>query len=299
MKLDFIIIGGQKCGSTYLHEVINEHPDIEMVPGECPHFESPDYEKGGVEQLNKLIEKLDNNKILGIKRPSYLSKSEVPFRIKKVNNKVKLIVILRNPLERLKSAYFHYMNYGFSPLLELNSGIEKLLNGDLAKQYPRTAEILEFSFYWKNLNHYLDIFKENILVLTYDELKEDRKSVIEKCYSFLGVNKSFIPSQSLNSRPQKVNYSLIRTRFLAKMNKHQYIYNKDRTRLFNKDKSVWDKCICGVIYLIDKYVLIFFIKNNKKPEFDSYIKQQLIKKYHLDIENLEKTLNVDLSRWKE
>ena len=43
MKLDFAIIGGQKCGSTYLHHVISEHPEVEMVSGESPQFEDPDY----------------------------------------------------------------------------------------------------------------------------------------------------------------------------------------------------------------------------------------------------------------
>ena len=107
MKLDFIIIGGQKCGSTYLHHIINEHPEIDTLPGESPYFESPDYEDYGMDKLEKLINELDQNKVIGIKRPNYLSKPEVPLRIFKENRKIKLIVILRNPIERLWAKYSH------------------------------------------------------------------------------------------------------------------------------------------------------------------------------------------------
>lgn len=298
MNLDFVIIGGQKCGSTYLQEVINEHPEINMVDGECPHFETPDYESGGLNELKKLIDELDNNKVLGIKRPIYLSKNEVPPRIKEFNKDIKLIVIIRDPLERLKSAYFHYMNYGFSPFLPLNVGVEKLLKEELKEEFPRTTEILEFSYYSKFIDSYLNIFKENILVLTYDELKKDKLLIIKRCYSFLGVDENFIPFNILNRQPQKVNYSIPRAKFLSKMNSHQYIYNKNKTRLFVKEKSIWDKLVCSCIYLMDWMFFKWFFKVNKKPKFDKKIEQILKNKYIIDIENLENRLKINLNSWK-
>lgn len=298
MNLDFIIIGGQKCGSTYLQEVINEHPEISMVDGECPHFESPDYENGGLNELKKLVEELDSDKVLGIKRPIYLSKKEVPSRISEFNKDIKLIVILRDPLERLKSAYFHYINYGFSPFLPLNEGVGKLLKEELQEEFPRTSEILEFSYYSKFIDTYLNIFKENILILTYDELKKDKFLIIKKCYSFLGIDENFIPYNILNSQPQKVNYSISRAKFLSKMNRHQYIYNKNRTRLFNKEKSIWDKLVCSSIYLIDWVFIKRIFKKNKKPKFNKKIEQILKNKYISDIENLENRLKINLDNWK-
>lgn len=43
VKLDFVIAGGQKCGSTFLQKMLISHPEIDMVEGERPDFESPIY----------------------------------------------------------------------------------------------------------------------------------------------------------------------------------------------------------------------------------------------------------------
>lgn len=298
MKLDFIIIGGQKCGSTYLHAVINQHPEIEMLPGECPHFESPDYENNGMTKLKSSLNSLNQNKLLGIKRPNYLCKNEVINRINKVNEKIKLIVILRNPIERFKSAYFHNMNYSFSPIIELNKGIDKLLSGRLRKTYPRTDELIEFGYYSQNLKKYKELYDDRLLILFYDDLKKNKLDVIKKCYSFLGVDNSFIPHESyLNSKPQKVNYSLNRTRLLSKKNKFQYKYNKNKTRLTEKKQSNFDKLICKSIDNIDRKIFNKYLINTKKPEFTKASLQKLKNIYKDDIKELEELCDVNLSHW--
>lgn len=299
MKLDFIIIGGQKCGSSYLHNVISQHPDVDMIPDECAHFESPDYEDRGVEKLMDLLKELNQEKLIGIKRPNYLAKPEVPARIQQANKNIKLIAILRNPIDRLKSAYFHSMRNGFSPILSLDQGVEKLLKGDLAKNYPRTDELIEFGLYFKHLKEYKTLFGERLLVLTYDQLLKDKKKVIKKCYTFLGVDNGFIPYNSIDSRPQKVTYSLLRTWFLNKKNKHLFTYNKPKTRLFLKTQSRLDRFSIGCIDWIDRLILQRISKGNKKPEFNDSIKEQLLELYRQDIDGLETLLNIDLSLWKE
>ncbi|MFT5827596.1 MAG: hypothetical protein ACJAVH_001296 [Bacteroidia bacterium] len=298
IKLDFVIIGGQKCGSTFLHTVINAHPEIDMPSGECSHFESPDYENNGLIKLEELLSDLNQNKKIGIKRPNYLSKPEVRERITEVNEQIKLIVILRNPIERLKSAYFHNMNYGFSPTLSLNTGIKKLIAGRLKKRYPRTDELIEFGYYAKYLKDYIKDYGDRLLVLFYDDLKKDKLGIIKKCYSFLEVDADFIPSDNfLNSKPQKVNYSLLRTRLLTKKNRFQFNYNATRTRLEVKKQNRIDKIICQTIDRIDRRIVSKYLVEDKKPDFNSEILLQLIEIYKHDIKELESICNVDLSHW--
>ncbi|MES2621990.1 MAG: sulfotransferase domain-containing protein [Bacteroidota bacterium] len=298
MKLDFVIIGGQKCGSTYLNTVIDLHPEVAMILEECPHFESPDYENGGPEKLDTLLKSLPQDKLIGIKRPNYLALPEVAGRLLAVNKNMKLIVILRNPLERLKSAYFHLLNYGFCPVHPLNEGIEKLLNGELSASYPRTNELLQFGFYGKHLQPYKELFGDNLLVLTYDNLKKDKLGVIKTCYSFLGLDDTFVPWQKLDSRPQEVNYSLLRTRLLTKKNKHRFIYNENNTRLFAKNQSNWDKFVCRSIDYIDQHLVNRLTNGGRKPAFSKAIKQRLLAIYMSDIELLERSIGHDLSKWK-
>jgi|TARA_B110000908_G_C10130877_1_gene392121 hypothetical protein len=300
IKLDFVVIGGQKCGSTFLQTVINAHPEIDMSSGECPHFESPDYENGGIQKLEVLLSKLNNTKKIGIKRPNYLSNNEVRKRLSKVNEQIKLIVILRNPIERLKSAYFHNMNYGFSPVLSLNEGIQKLIAGKLKKKYPRTEELIEFGYYAKYLKDYTRDFDDRLLILFYDQLKKDKLDIIKKCYLFLGVDTDFIPNDIfLNSRPQKVNYSLFRTRLLTTKNRYQFNYNATRTRLEVKKQNRIDKFVCKNIDRIDRRIVSKYLVEDKKPIFTPKVHNQLIDIYQQDINELESICNVDLSHWKD
>lgn len=298
MKLDFIIIGGQKCGSTYLHHIINEHPDISMVSGESPEFETPDYENGGLEKLKNKIQKLDQNKVIGIKRPNYLCSEEVPERLFKESPNAKLIVILRNPVERLKSSYFHQINNGFCPVLEINTGVKKLLDGSLNESYPRTKNIIKYGFYSTYLKKYINLFEHNLLILTYDELRENRDQVIKKCYKFLNVDESFVPQKEINKRPQKVTYSIPRVKFLVKANKYRFSYNKNKTRLFEKKQNLWDILNYSIIKGVDKYILNYFFKN-EKPELSEKNKLKLIEIYKDDIQALESMINCDLNSWKK
>jgi len=297
-KLDFVIIGGQKCGSTYLQTVIEKHPEVDMPSGEVPYLESPDYEDNGIDKLRIVLNDLDQSKLIGIKRPNYLSKPEVKKRMIAINPDVKAIVILRNPIERLKSAYFHYINDGFTPVLPLNKGVDLLLKGKLKAKYPRTDELIEFGLYAKYLKDYITLFKDNLLVLFYDDLKTNQLETIKKCYSFLNIDNSFVLEDShLNSRPQKVNYSLLRARLLTKKNAHKYVYNDKRTRLFLKKQSVYNKFVCKTIDRIDQRIISRFFYDDKKPSFDQELKKSLIEIYKADISNLEAMCNVDLSNW--
>lgn len=298
MKIDFAIIGGQKCGSTFLHKAIYVHPEVDMINEECPQLESPDFEQGGLAKLKCQIDLLDQDKLIGIKRPNYLTRPEVPERLYELNNNIKLIVILRNPVERFKAAYFHQMNRGMVPLLSLNKGATGIINGDFAKKYPRSTEVLEFGFYCKYLQRYKHIFGKNLLILTFDELKSDSLQVIQRCYKFLSINDEFIPTDSLASRPQKVNYSLNSTKLLSLKFRFKYRYNNDKTRMFPKDQNVFDKIICWIIDQANRFIFHVLLREKTQPQFETAVRKALLARYRTDIEQLEMLLDRDLEKWK-
>lgn len=297
MLPNFIIIGAQKAATTFIHQCLAEHPEVFMPPTETTYFEDPDYHQIQFEQFEDLFRKAINKNAVGIKRPSYLAKPECPTRIKKHIPTAKLIVVLRNPIERAVSAFFHNMKYGFIPLISIETGMEKLLDGEYKERYPRSQEIIEFGFYYKQLTAYLALFKrEQILVLFHEDIKQNKLNKIKKVYNFLTIDNSYVPHQ-INSRPQAVVYSVPRLKLLTLRNHHLYTYNDERTRLYPKGQTLSDKIVCRVINTIDNRILARCF-SNKKPILSDRLQQRLFSIYEQNIANLERLLNRKLPHWK-
>lgn len=290
-----IIIGAQKSASTYIHDCLGDHPDIYMIPGEIPFFESPDFENHKIEDLYKHFEGRTET-ILGFKRPNYLGKPEVPERIKRFLPDAKLIVILRNPIERSLSALYHNMNYGFLPLGDPNEMMKKIFKDEEILGFPRADEVKEFGFYYKYLQLYQEFYdKGNLLILKHEDIKKDKNQIIEKVYRFVGVDSAYRP-QNIDSKPQSVVYNLKRLKFLRLKNNLIYNYNEERTRL-KKKKGLFFILIREIFVQFDALFLGKLYKNKKEVLKESTLKL-IYNTYKSDIEMLEKKYGFDLSEWK-
>lgn len=298
MLPEFLIIGAQKSGTTFIHRCLEDHPDIYMPHKEIPFFENPDYLRNDISELENLFENISSESVIGIKRPNYLGKKEVAKRIYKHMPNAKLILCLRNPLERTISSYFHQMAHGFIPVEPINYGLKKILNGDYKERFPRSREIIEFSLYYKHLKNYLKYFnRSQIKIIFFEEMKEKNLETIQSIYKYIGVNSNFIPKK-YNSK-QNVNvYSYKRLKVRTLVNNLMYDYNKNNTRQYKKkDISLRNKLIIAFIILFDTKLLKYLF-NNKKPKLDKVIKEDLYNTYKQDIKKLEKLLSVNLENWK-
>ncbi len=297
MLPSFVIIGAQKSASSFMQSCLADHPDIYLPHGETPFFESPDYEHSDIKQLEKIFQGR-SEKCLGIKRPNYIGKPEVPARIQEHLPNAKLIAVLRNPIDRAISAYFHNINYGFVPPLDVETGMRRLiLDSSFASRYKRSPEIIDFGYYHRYLSNYSHYMKNGqLLIFLHEDIVSRPLESIQRAYDFLGVTQDFIP-HSLDSRPQKVLYNLARLRFLSYRNRFMYVYNEDRTRLFPKNMTPIDKILAGIITIIDLKLLSKYLPNNK-PKVGLELRNMLYQLYASDIEALENLINRDLSAWK-
>jgi len=299
MVPNFIIIGAQKSASTYLQTCLAEHQDIYMPHGETSFFETPDYEsmQGDMAMLEKLFEGISEKKI-GIKRPSYIGKPEVPERIESCLPDAKLIAVLRNPVERAISAYYHYINNGFIPAIAPETGLYQLITNPVyLEKYKRAHEIIEFGYYHKYLSKY-NFFsdKNQLMVLFHEDILASPLESVQKVCGFLDVDPDFIP-HSLNSRPQAVVYNLARLKLLRLRNRSIYDCNPEGTRLFPKNMSFSDKIIARIVSNIDDKVLSKIL-HNEKPKISEKLHNMLYKTYELDIAALESLTGRELDAWK-
>jgi hypothetical protein len=295
ISLDFVIIGAQKAASTFITKCLEEHPDVFIPPEEIRYFESPLFEEQTYDDFLKLFTGYENL-LLGIKRPDYLANPDVPERIFNANPDTKLICILRDPLKRVVSAYYHYMAYGYIPKVNIETGLTRILNGEYEDAHPRSTEILENGLYFKHLTTYRKYFDErNIFVLLQDDLVRNQGKAVCSIFDFLNLDSSFISSR-LNARPSAVIYSIPRLKFTSLANGYKYNYLYGGQEVEVKERSLFEKAITKTIYKIDHHVLARLF-GNEAPELSNRLIKRIRSVYSDDLRNLNRLINRDLSSW--
>ena len=158
----FIIIGGHRCGTTYLYENISEHPEIYLNPEKKElHFFDRDenFNKGLVEYQKYFLN--SDNKVIGEITPNYFANKKVPERIFNTLKKVKLVVVLRNPVKR---SFSHYQLFRSNIKKYQKLSFQETIN----LQYDK---IIGESMYSVHLNEYKKYFSDrNIHVIIFEEM---------------------------------------------------------------------------------------------------------------------------------
>lgn len=287
-RLDFIGIGAQKAGTTWLFKMLSQHPqininekkEIDFFNDKRSYYSSKpvkNYEKG-ISWYEKQINPKEN-KINGEISPEYLFDGNVPIRIHKHFPQVKIIVILRNPIYRAYSQFefankTHYLG---------NSFIEVIKKHD---------DFIQRSLYYKQLSRYYKIFKKDqIKVLFFEDIEKNPEKLIKDVEKFLNI-KEFIP-KNLHEKINVTTYPRFKiiNKILSKV---------EKIKNLKVGKKLWKnrffhKLNKKTIRLVENINL----KEKKRVDFSSKEKKYLYQKYFKeDIEKLEKLLNKDLSHWK-
>ena len=185
-KVNFIGLGVQKSGTSWLAEALNEHPNIKIHPKKEAHY----FNKKGFYINKRHYEwtfKNKNEKIIGDITPAYILEESVAERIYNYNPNIKMIVILRDPTERCISQYKMEMSRG---TIERNNGLWDAFSRNLPKYGPMKTRGL----YEDQLDRYYKYFKkEQILILQYLELQKNPTNFIKKAFDFLEVDNLFTP----------------------------------------------------------------------------------------------------------
>lgn len=191
---NLFIIGAAKCGTTTLWNMLASHPDVFMsVPKEPSLFSFSDY-KSKLDDYENLFAKVKDEKIIGEASVIYSQTTvipNIPERIHKYNKDAKIIYIVREPIERLKSVWRQSLHTGhwYRQVYKIYSDIEVPLMPknflDAVFEYPA---FLEATKYWTHINNYRSFFEDkNILLLFFEDLKTDPESTLKRICSFLDI----------------------------------------------------------------------------------------------------------------
>lgn len=179
----FIVIGAMKCGTTSLYHYLKQHPEICMSLRTEPNFfvQEKNYHKG-IAWYHSLFQGVA--KAYGERSTNYTKRHEfegVAARMKSVLPDVKLIYLLRDPVERVISHYVH--SYA--------KGSESRAISDVLDSFDQNKYVLT-SRYYMQLQPYLSHYStDQILVIETEALKLNAYSVLEEVFRFLGVEPTF------------------------------------------------------------------------------------------------------------
>ncbi len=289
-QINFIGIGAAKSGSSWLNNILMQHPAIEIPPRkELTYFNRNNIE-GGINSSfdNELDYYLrfwnftDKQKIRGEYSPQYLNDLEAPYKIHKAFPDVKLLVILRNPVHRVLShfEYDQHFNGIISKQLKLNEALEKhhyLLNSGL---------------YAQHLNRWFNIFPKNqIKVIIFEEAIKNPLKTSENLFHFVGLD-----------CPKSLDFSVvnerkgIKSRTLSKLLKMPGKIDKKLEKIEPwkkvKQSGFYNSLIDAKTYLVDKNV-----RKLEKTEFAEAVYDMLNQYYKKPNEELAKLLDVKLDHW--
>ncbi len=203
-NIDFICIGAPKAATSTLFELLREHPEIYIPPEkEVPFFNDDEvYQKGWKWYMKTFFPNANNGQKIGTLTPQYMSgyksnsSEQIADRIKKQLPQVKIIALLRHPIERSFSQHKMHKRYGFVTS-SFDRSVNSLLKKNLNKERQRIDHSNMFLFaseYGRILSYYYNIFpKENILILYTNDLENDPRKALKDVFDFLDVSTDYTP----------------------------------------------------------------------------------------------------------
>ncbi len=282
-KIDFIGIGETKSATSWIFDCLIEHPQVCKISPKEIHFFDRNYQYG-MDWYKNFFQHCSKDKLKGEFTPSYLSHKKALIRIKKNFPKAKLIICLRNQLDRMISRYYYNQSRG------------KMRRSVSIEDFVKKSDLRNY-LYYQNIKELFDLFpKEQILILIYDDIKKDKKAFVKKIYHFLNIDTKFVPKGLYLKKNETVSKKIK----IIRLNNYLWRMRSLVRSLKYRDSIIRILKAIGINYLAK---IIF--RWNRKKKFSivekKYPPEEEIKRiknfYKKDIEKLERIINRDLSEW--
>jgi hypothetical protein len=294
--LDFLGIGAAKSGTTTLFQYLRHHPQLYLPPEkEIPFFSDPlRLERGWQVFAQEYYADAPDTALWGKITPQYMSSPQIPERIHACMPNVRLIAILRNPIDRCLSYYrmMVRLNRESQPLVEV---VARQLKPDhlatarnmAASLDERTETYLVRGEYGRLLARYLEFFPhDQLLILFTDDLERAPHELLIKVHTFLGVDATFVPPN-------------LGKKYYEGGSRQKYPHLIPLVRHITPIKWLWRIIPTRQRKLISKwYKTQLNVVHDAPPPLSDDVYKQLVDFYLPDIRHLEKLIGRQVP-WKE
>lgn len=192
---NFLIIGAQRSATRWLRTNLQEHPDVYTSTVSLSFFSNqPRMRKRGLRGYQMQFDAWNGERVVGESSPSYLLLANEPHqvaaRIDASLPDVRLIALVRQPVERMYSALRHHIKRGRLPAdADL---FEMIRRGDPDVD---ALDLIAGGLYHRSLLPYQEIFGDRLLILTVDDIKTDPATVYAAAAEHLAIDPRFEPSK--------------------------------------------------------------------------------------------------------
>ncbi len=276
MKVDFMIIGAMKCGTSTLAKILSHHPQVSFSKRKEPHYFNKNW-KENLHEYEKLFEQKEGV-IYGEGSTSYTQYPKplnVWDHIYDYNPNTKFIYIVRNPLKRVVSHYMHFFARG----KEKQSINEAIVDN---------PAYLNATRYYMQIKPFIDKFgRDNVLILDFDEFLKNKSLLLKEIADYLKID--LAPMMDFQDVHENVSINQVRINqkieFLKYKQPFKFVLNSvsdgTKQKLITMSKSLFGKKVSEV------------------PELLPEIKEYIIRALESDIIQFEEITARDYSHWKK
>jgi len=292
IKPNFLIVGAAKCGTTSLYRYLNDHPQIFMPEWKelslfIDDLFGPLHRVPTAHRYYKLFSRAGSYRARGEASTAYLYNQASPKLILRELGPIRIIIILRDPVEMAYSLYHHEFRKEGETLSSFEAALaaepERFGNPGFARRcFGWHANYYYFlrGLYAPQVKRYLDAFgAERIRILLFEDLKESPLLAVQELYRFLGVSADFVPAMKI-------------------YNKAGELLNMPR---FWSDPGLFFKTASYIIHgqpIRKTPHLLRNLVRPRPPRMRPETAEMLRRRYRFDVEALEAMIGRDLSRWK-
>ena len=289
---NFICVGAQKAGTTTLYHLLNQHPEICLPKEKETHFflnGTDKYTQGLKWYSDTFFQACPQNHLRGEISPGYMYLPYVSERIfTDIGPDVKLIFMLRNPIDRAYSGYFMSKRIA-AETLDFDAAIKKEKERiKINESFQKTYSYAERGLYAQQIERYLKFFPiENMFFIVLEtDFKENTQKTLSNLCKFLNItpydfNINIKSNPALEPKNKMLMRFLYSDQFLKlrKMLKHLLPFSKIRHKIKYKLSRMNLK------------------KIESKPPIEPLTYNQLQDFFYEDIQKLETLIHKDLSHW--
>ena len=185
---NFLYLGPDKAGSSWLHEVLIRHPQVFMPEAKDIYFFDRYYERGVSWYLAHFAPAREQHRVVGEVCQDYLAEPAAPARIAECLTSPRFMVTLRDPADRAFSSWLYMLKHGETP-------------GTFLEALVGRPELLEHGRYATQLHRYISAFgRESLYVAVFDDLVADAQQFIDALLAWLGITPMTLPDDLLGAR---------------------------------------------------------------------------------------------------